>query len=161
MHTAPLSADTRRGCLNAQYNLWVCLFLLFRVSDAGLRWVRTSVYPGVARDRSIRSLTTFNHHVEMPQPWWILHCFSRRQFDQWSSCSWRPSYPVHSRPRRQAENLLQDILDAGLTPNVVTYTSLMVVLRKSGQYEKAISILKLMRSKVGVGRTRAPRRKSL
>lgn len=51
-------------------------------------------------------------------------------------------------PFIQAEKLLQDILEAGLTPNVVTYTALMVVLRKSGQYEKAIGIINLMQSKV-------------
>lgn len=43
---------------------------------------------------------------------------------------------------------MQDMLESGLTPNVVTYTTLMVVLRKGGQYEKAISTLDLMRSKV-------------
>lgn len=48
----------------------------------------------------------------------------------------------------QAEKLMQDMLEAGLTPNVVTYTSLMVVLRKGGQYEKSIGILNLMREKV-------------
>lgn len=40
------------------------------------------------------------------------------------------------------------MLDAGLTPNVVTYTSLMVVLRRGGQTEKSIKILDLMKSKV-------------
>lgn len=43
---------------------------------------------------------------------------------------------------------MQDMLEAGLTPNVVTYTSLMVVLRKGGQYEKSIGMLSLMRAKV-------------
>lgn len=49
----------------------------------------------------------------------------------------------------QAEKLMQDMLESGLTPNVITYTSLMVVLRKGGQYQKSIGILDLMRSKVG------------
>lgn len=48
----------------------------------------------------------------------------------------------------QAEKLMEDMLEAGLAPNVVTYTSLMVVLRKGGQYEKSIGMLGLMRSKV-------------
>lgn len=48
----------------------------------------------------------------------------------------------------QAEKLLQEMLEAGLTPNVITYTSLMVVLRRGDQFEKAVGILDLMRSKV-------------
>lgn len=43
---------------------------------------------------------------------------------------------------------MSEMLDAGLTPNVVTYTSLMVVLRRAGQPEKSIKILDLMQSKV-------------
>ncbi|CAN0542513.1 unnamed protein product, partial [Laminaria digitata] len=39
------------------------------------------------------------------------------------------------------------MLEAGLIPNVVTYTSLMVVLRRGGQPEKAIQVLELMKSK--------------
>lgn len=48
----------------------------------------------------------------------------------------------------QAEKLLSEMLDAGLTPNVITYTSLMVVLRRGGQAERAVKILDLMKSKV-------------
>lgn len=55
----------------------------------------------------------------------------------------------------QAEKLLEDMLDDGLTPNVITYTSLMVVLRRGGQHERSIKILDLMRSKVYIrNRTR-------
>lgn len=54
----------------------------------------------------------------------------------------------------QAEKLLEDMLDDGLTPNVITYTSLMVVLRRGGQHERAIKILDLMRSKVHTIRDR-------
>lgn len=49
------------------------------------------------------------------------------------------------------------MLDAGLTPNVFTYTSLMVVLRRGGQHEKSIKILDLMKSKVGDGMNRGRR----
>lgn len=51
---------------------------------------------------------------------------------------------------------MQDMLEAGLTPNVVTYTSLMVVLRKAGQYEKSIGMLNLMRAKVTCAAAFAP-----
>lgn len=54
----------------------------------------------------------------------------------------------------QAEKLLEDMLDDGLTPNVITYTSLMVVLRRGGQHERCINMLDLMRSKVRCNRTR-------
>lgn len=43
---------------------------------------------------------------------------------------------------------MQDMLDSGLTPNVITYTSLMVVLRRGGQFEKSVGVLDLMRSEV-------------
>lgn len=59
-------------------------------------------------------------------------------------------YHAHARHVFQAEELLSQMLGAGLTPNVVTYTSLMVVLRRGGQPEKCIKILDLMNSKVGV-----------
>lgn len=59
-----------------------------------------------------------------------------------------PKYHAHAYHVFQAENLLSEMLDAGLTPNVVTYTSLMVVLRRGGQPEKSIKILDLMKSKV-------------
>lgn len=51
------------------------------------------------------------------------------------------------------------MLKAGLTPNVVTYTSLMVVLRKGGQQEKCIDLLRLMQEKV-VGCSRGSRRQT-
>lgn len=54
-------------------------------------------------------------------------------------------------PVRQAEKLLQGILDAGMAPDVVTYTSLMVVLGNAGQYEKAVNLLDTMRAEVGEG----------
>ena len=61
-----------------------------------------------------------------------------------------PAEPTHAHAHHtfQAEKLLSEMLDAGLTPNVVTYTSLMVVLRRGGQPEKSIKILDLMKSKV-------------
>lgn len=46
----------------------------------------------------------------------------------------------------KAEKLLESMLEDGLTPNVITYTSLMVVLRRGGQHEKSIRILDLMKS---------------
>lgn len=43
---------------------------------------------------------------------------------------------------------MESMLEDGLTPNVITYTSLMVVLRRGGQHEKSIRVLDLMKSEV-------------
>jgi len=67
--------------------------------------------------------------------------------DLMASISWLVAF-VSLALLLKAERLLSEMLDAGLTPNVVTYTSLMVVLRRGGQHEKCIKILDLMKSEV-------------